>query len=181
MRSFLALLTSLVPLSCSAAYLVPDYLGEWDQVYSNLFVQSSTEIDLKCIKVNLSTTGFNATLISKSASLHGTAVQFQSLPEPVLQFSDTTWLIGTDMYLVRAGAPASHVVLTGTDDITLLVWARNRTAFLDSPTNEYVLEDLVRWNYTDQYKSPILCPCADNVLKAEKEHQKARAVRGTIP
>lgn len=158
---------SLALLLCSSigSYAVNPFeniTGEWQQVYSDYFVQSTTEIDWFCVNVTIEETYDEDVLtLTKRAYLHGGDIDMASFPRLITTFdSGLTWIIGAQQFINRYNGSKENVtVLTGIDGLSLFVWTRNKTAFLGSSEEKEVLDDLERWNFTGTYKSPVLVPC----------------------
>lgn len=145
------------------SFTLDNVTGTWQQVYSNYFVQSTTEIDWYCVTVDIEKTPDDTYTVSKQASLHGGVVTLSTPPKPLLVENDTTWWIGEKPFVNRYPNETDLIVLTGWDDLSLFVWSRNSTKeFLESDTNSLVLSDLQLWNYTGLYKKPVLMSCNRN-------------------
>lgn len=137
------------------------YEGRWDQVYSNYYIQSTSEIDWKCITVDLNLTDDdNKILMSKTASLHGGPIFIRTINTTIAEVTSNVWQMGKIPFILRkTDDERSYLVLTGLDNLSLFVWARNASEFLSSQFNNQTLVDLEQWLFTGIYKTPMLCDC----------------------
>ena len=113
--------------------------GLWTQAYSNYYVQETSEIDWKCVTVQV-----NDTAVTKRYFEHG---------DPALHRE-----VVRDNYfseLLLKHATKDYSILTGTDNKTLLVWTRNYTAFVMHGGDAAVSAMSSLWGYTDLYKAPL--------------------------
>lgn len=144
-----------VTLEKTPSFNIDQFTGEWLQVSSNYFVQTTSEIDWKCITVNVNktTTGVK---ISKSPYIHGVYYSHNKvttnyyIANNVLQ-NDKLPLIVKQLGPVIDGK-YDYAMLAGSDNITFFVWARDYSRYSDYKNEIDGLTLL--WNYTASYKAP---------------------------
>lgn len=104
-----------------------DMNGTWNQLYSNQYVQLTTEIDWKCIKVYVSTNDTsNEMTFFKKASLHG-GPQYVVTPKVHAKlYNDPTKykVCSTNKTYDIHHYSNATVVITGKNDPSLYVWQR---------------------------------------------------------
>jgi len=148
--------------------------GSWLQIYSNRYVQSTSEIDYQCVRAEISPVlDANSTIptvsLTKKAYQHGNfllpvewtqtysltlqneapeSLQDNLLLQPITNSSSVVvalWL--------RRISP-HFIVWSGLDNKTMLVWSRE--SLLDPVDNVLVLQELVELDFNDTYKSPVV-------------------------
>lgn len=150
-------------VGCVAAKPFSDLLkGEWIQIYSNYFVQSTTEIDWKCVRISIAGNN-NALNVTTKAFVHGIPSEDISILHTynVSTASDNTTILTNQKEKLRIRKSGlleennlDYVVLTPANNISLYVWTRNFSRFM----NEYntdVLKALDEWQYSGLYKAPL--------------------------
>jgi hypothetical protein len=116
----------------------PPLIGDWIQVYSNYFVQTTKEIDWGCVKVRV-----NDTTVTKTYDEHHNPKEKRSVTFPKLSyFAD----------LIVKGWSDNYIILTGTDNITMYVWARDFDTFMIND-NSGVISQTLGWDYDTTYKA----------------------------
>lgn len=111
--------------------------GRWIQAYSNYYVQQTSEIDWKCVTVQV-----NDTAVTKRYLEHGDPALHREVVRDNY-FADVFLKYTTDDYSI----------LTGKDDKTLLVWTRNYTRFVVRGGDAAVSALAASWGYDDLYKA----------------------------
>ena len=175
LRILTALLCAVCPVVSGSPHLRATqqdasgpFYGSWLQVYSNFYVQSTSEVDYHCVQVDVQPVNHSITKLSitKSAYQHGNINQ----PVRWTQLYNVTWLDTTDkeaednMVLVPLLSGSSvviplwlrrrdpdYIIWTGMDNKTLFVWAHE-------PSQQYnpeVLHDLVELDFRGTYKTPV--------------------------
>ena len=147
-------------LTCLIPTVSALLIGEWQQVYSDNFVQTTTEIDWYCVNVSVEVKPFSILTVTKNAFLHGGDTEYESLPD-VMTLEDGLVTIGGRAFIDRYGdSNPNTTVLTGLDNLSLFVWTRNSSAFYNSQEEKQILHDLTAlWNFTGPYKTPVAVPC----------------------
>jgi hypothetical protein len=144
-----------VTLKQVPTFNIDQFTGEWLQVSSNYFVQTTSEIDWKCITVNVNktTTGVK---ISKSPYIHGV---YYSPNKVITNYYITNNVLKNNKLplIVKQLGPVvdgkyDYAMLAGSDNITFFVWARDYSRYSDYKNEIDGLTLL--WNYTASYKAP---------------------------
>ncbi len=156
--------------------------GPWIQPLSNNYVQQTTEVDWKCVQVEMIPRDKDQWWMIKTANVHGLsaltifpAQQLTYLPHKnVVHISYSTdrrtlrSLVTnvTYVYTVRYFNDSTMVVLTGDPEPSVFVWVR--------PWASVSLPDIVaklhQWAYTGTDKEPqstidpSLCPLPPNII-----------------
>lgn len=98
--------------------------GTWKQTYSNVYVQSTTEIDWKCIKVYVKTHDSDSTMtFHKTASLHGGPMMVTT-PTFEAHIVKDTFIYKQKTYDVHPYSNDTYVI-TGKDNPSMFVWTRD--------------------------------------------------------
>lgn len=160
-KSVLALVLGCV--HTVAAYDISMLAGNWSQVVSNYYVQSTTEVDWKCVTVHVDVQDPASIAVAKTAFLHSpkygrlytTPTQIYSMTEDTL----VTRVPGESLrrsrsYLIRS-ASADLVVLTGIEDPAVYVWSKKSWHSYYTEDHLKILADLARWEYTSIDKMPL--------------------------
>ena len=133
--------------------------GDYIQVYSNYFIQSSSEIDWKCVTIHFTMPSGNVYINStKTAFLHGRNDEIVSVKKNfrIDQINDQVYLRSkTESLIVRDAfveRKPNYFVLTGVNNITLYVIAQNVTDFMANH-NDDVVNSLKNWDFVGAYKS----------------------------
>ena len=149
---------------------VSSIYGPWLQIYSDRYVQTTSEIDYSCVKVDIHPI-FSVSSPALSVSKH--AYQHGNSHLPVLWSYNYTisWTLdGTSVMednlvlLPTKGSPSlvvplwlrrntdNYVIWTGMDNKTMFVWARG---FSPPEEKSRILEQLAELEYNGTYKTPI--------------------------
>jgi hypothetical protein len=98
--------------------------GTWKQTYSNVYVQSTTEIDWHCIQVFVTMTDPAATQMTfyKKASLHGGPIMVTT-PTYEAHLVNDTFTLREKNYDIHPYSNDTYVI-TGKDDPSMFVWTR---------------------------------------------------------
>ena len=136
--------------------------GIWIQSMSNYYVQSTSEIDWKCVLVQITEPGDGTFLINKTALMHS-PVDGVPVETPAATFvlnTDASTLVQrtglrrSSHFQVREDTPDT-LILTGLDDPSAYVWTRkNITEFLLQDRYR-ILQNLIQWGYTTIDKMPL--------------------------
>jgi len=161
-----ALLVTTIFVSSSkvSKELITKIEGEYVQVYSNYYIQTTHEIDWRCVNASLNASNDEDQQyinITKSAKLHG--IHSDTIMS-VKQYNITqslNYLVFKsfeESLQVRGLGPAKngqyqYMILTGYNNMTMYVLARNFTNFIEV-YNTNVEHILNTWDYTGMYKSP---------------------------
>jgi hypothetical protein len=140
--------------------------GNWTQVLSNYYVQTTTEIDWKCVRVHVVESIPGRLTLYKSAVQHSAVDGVPVHAYPVnMTLEDQTYLVPYPrQFLRRPGDPPSlHIrradrdlaVLTGRNDISLYVWTRKSLSEYYMTDHVQVLADLGLWGYVTFDKTPL--------------------------
>ena len=148
--------------------------GSWLQMYSNRYVQTTSEIDYHCVRAEvspvLSTSNSTVPTVSltKKAYQHGNpllpvewtqtySMTFQKENEKSLQdnlllqpASKTSSAVVVPLWLRRVSP--TFLLWSGLDNKTMLVWSRWS---LDPVDTVLILQELVQLDFNDTYKSPV--------------------------
>jgi hypothetical protein len=162
-RALLSFAVFIDPASARSSSLI----GEWQQVYSDYFVQSTNEVDWHCVNVSVEASpGQPGLVFTKSTFLHGGDVVYKSPQETLIDEAGIV-ILGAHPFIDRYGDSKENItVLTGLDNLSLFVWARNATSFIGSDEEKDILKDLAGWDFSGTYKSPLVVPC---VMQKHKE------------
>ena len=145
--------------------------GSWIQVYSNHYVQSTSEIGYDCVRVRVeqdfSMLENPNIIVAKTAFEHGNLLQpvFWSYSY-ALSFSDPSSSDFADNLLLSPLLHSSSVVVplrlrqttdnyvlwTGNDNKTMFVWARHS---LEAEEDENVVDYLKKLQFNTSYKAPL--------------------------
>lgn len=146
--------------------------GAWEQVLSSRFVVTTDLIDMNCVDVNVSvnTTAPLSILVHRQSTQHGHADMRVNKTYKLTdaRFTSGYWFFdnkkhkpGLQLRCIlpetetkNASGRSGLVIWTGEDNLTLMVWARNRTRFemeWQIPIQKY----LTGIDYKNQYKHPI--------------------------
>lgn len=123
------------------------------QVYSNYFVQTTSEIDIKCITVNVTEDKYFMN-ITKTGLLHGLEVSPFRSTSYFRIHDDGKYVSDKETLVKRNDDDDNYIIWTGLNNITVYVWAKDFDIFLEK-YNQEVLSNLQRLNYTGLYKSPL--------------------------
>ena len=121
------------------------------QVYSNYYVQSTTEVDWKCIRVDATRDKEHLNVV-KNGFLHGV---YGSPVQSMMKYNITNDKFkGEKETLVLRVENDEYLLWTGTNNLTMYVWARDYEHFMDNHNKE-VIQYLKSLNFTGTYKSPM--------------------------
>jgi len=145
--------------------------GRWFQLYNNLYVQSTSEIDLQCVSVEVKATpslSLTSLSVTKKAIQHhnqnhsivwGHHYNVTMVDKEKTSLDDNVVLfpVPNDSYVVvplylRRFQEDEYVIWTGLDNKTMYVWVRDT----DQVDNVVILEQLKELEFTTTYKSPAL-------------------------
>lgn len=140
--------------------------GSWYQIYSNFYVQSTSEIDYRCVTVRANQTKTGDIIIQKQALEHGNS----RLPLNWSQFYSVLWqtedhtVLDDNLVLVPSSnnsaltvpiwvrhAESDYIIWTGKDNKTLFVWSHS----IDNLSNPKILTKLAELDFTGRYKLPV--------------------------
>jgi len=164
--TILALFVTTIFVSSSKVSkdLITKIEGDYIQVYSNYYIQSTHEIDWRCVNASLKATNDEQQYINitKSAKLHGIhSDTIITINQYNLTQSMNYLLFKSfkESLQVRGLGPAKngqyqYLILTGYNNMTMYVLARNFTSFMQD-YNTNVRHILNTWDYTGTYKSPV--------------------------
>lgn len=134
-------------------------IGDWKQLYSNRFVQDTSEIDWDCVDVHVS----RHLEIQKSPLIHH---QFYSsyplkirLENPREEDDKFIFDVENNLFLqyeIRDFVPNEYIVWTLNDEISMFVWTKNIKKFNET-YEDHVFRNLDLWEYNTYYKEPIAC------------------------
>lgn len=174
MKLFLPLLW----MTAAAAMSLEEWSGTWIQAYSNAYVQTTSEVDWRCVTVDVALDRDEGTLLlTKHASLHGGPTNVSSYPMEMdfpVQADDVVILtpvgaqgprlrgksLSSRHYQIRTETP-ELVILTGLDDGAPAVYVWIRPGY---SLGSEVLQQLEDWDYRSADKRPLssfdisLCP-----------------------
>jgi len=148
-KSLLFLILNVCCHSFDISKLVGD---DWIQVYSNRYVQESTEVGWKCVKVNISSHHNDTLFISKSALLENNTPISSNLtlvPNSTTLFKSNE----NEIYQLR-DCNENYILWTLNDDMSLFIWTRNLLEF-KTYYEWRIMERFVFWNYVGYYKFPL--------------------------
>jgi hypothetical protein len=125
------LLLLLQYLTSALALTTADLTGTWHQVYSNAYIQATTEIDWHCVRVDIAEGGDGEVVVVKQASLHGgpqnvTTPAFRARLvdghrlAPAVAVSNLRGAAAFDLHPY----PNDTLVVTGVAEPALFVWTR---------------------------------------------------------
>lgn len=144
--------------------------GQWLQVYSDWYVQSTSEIDYSCVTVEIASVGdtdIPTVTISKRAYQHGNIHQpahwahsytlSWKLDDATI-FQDNLVLTPTvnsssvlvPLWLRRTGD--DYLIWTGLDNKTMYVWTHT---IPDPAENSHILHQLAELDFNGTYKTPL--------------------------
>jgi hypothetical protein len=153
--------------SLTKAHFVPtvDHLkGSWIQIYSNYYVQTTSEIDWKCVTINLTPINESLVKINKTASLHGISsniISKETKYSVTLNANDTVLTSGKQVLSIRKwgsrddNKTLDYLILTHSNNISLFVWTQNFQLCLNK-YNDDIVNTLTEWKFTGSYKKPLL-------------------------
>ena len=155
MKFLKAIITIIITTAAAAA--IPDISGPWTQAYSDYYVQTTAEIDWKCIDTNINIVNDTSLVIHKHARLHGL------LRSNVNTFKNYTIVTtGDNRVFLKNGNTTLHlyfpipdcIILISMNNLTLFVMTRDYTGFMRNH-NEQALGFLQEKNMTGLYKAPV--------------------------
>lgn len=124
--------------------------NDYVQVYSNYYVQSTIEVDWKCIRVGVTRDQENLN-VTKNGYLHGI---YGSPVQSSTSYNITNEKLHSDKdTLVLRVENKDYLLLTGTNNLTLYVWAKDYDRFMNNHNTD-VQQYLKSINFTGTYKSP---------------------------
>jgi len=134
--------------------------GDYVQVYSNYFIQSTSEIDWKCVQIYFTMPNGGPYINStKTAYLHGRTDEIVNVKKNYrvdVKNNNTYLRSKTESLLIRMIEPSysdpDYFVASGVNNITLFVFAKNYTDFITNH-NDNVLRNLISFDTTGAYKS----------------------------
>ena len=149
--------------------------GSWLQIYSNHYVQTTSEIDYQCVRAEVSPVR-NTNSTASTISLTKKAYQHGNLLLPVewtqtytVLFQNNEWDTLEDNLVLQPSTKSSSVVLvplwlrrmspqnyilwSGLDNKTMLVWSHS---MLDAVNNGLILQQLEELDFNGSYKSPLV-------------------------
>lgn len=143
------LLSLFCLMGATLAELIP---SDYVQVYSNYYVQSTTEIDWKCIRVSV-TQDQDRLNVTKNGYLHGI---YGSPVKSIMSYNVTgkNKFKGEKETLVLRVENEDYLLWTGTNNLTMYVWAKDYERFMDDH-NDDVRDYLKTLNFTGMYKTPV--------------------------
>lgn len=161
-----------IPLFVMAVKLVlsdvaPLFHAHWIQIYSNYYVQSTTQIDWKCVTVDTRLAD-GVVNVSTHALVHGLPTDKVTVTSVfnVSTEGNTTQLINKKEHLLVRDvtykaddhgdehAIIDYAILTASNNMSLYVWATNYSQFMEH-RNAEVLRKLYEWDYIGLYKAPL--------------------------
>lgn len=144
--------------------------GHWEQVLTSKFIMSTDLIDQSCVNVNVSVEETPIKLIVHEHSIqHGytnlVVNRTYSLTDPIFlngqwYFQNKKHLPGYQLRCIKISKPGSNddkdfVIWTGSDNLSLMVWARNSSYFTSTLLTN-VTAFLKNIEYTGKYKTPVM-------------------------
>lgn len=153
--------------------------GTWVQPLSNYYVQTTSEIDWKCVKADFYREHGNLYLV-KTAYLHDPSTGSNVTTVPALVTFDTansTMTLSSDVLDIRY-ASEHIVVVTGRTTPSVYVWTTNLERYLRED-EAHILSDLSLWGYTNIDKTPqtsYTTDC-DHVVQGPIPHFSNRHLR----
>jgi hypothetical protein len=158
-------ITAIISIAGMCAGFTPD--GTWVQPLSNYYVQTTSEVDWKCVRVNFTTEG-GITSMTKRAYLHDMTIGQQTTTVPVSVAFDTetmTMILGGQEVFDLRQYTEQLIVVTGRESPSLFVWATNYTRYTTEDSIDLV-HHLVDWQYTniDKTPTPSYSPVCDEAI-----------------
>lgn len=169
--TFVAMATTMARWTAAANTAPPHVNGTWRQVYTNTFVQGTTEIDWRCVVVDVTLVNGSRADIRKSARLHGGPVIINVTTH--VEFDESTLAFRKDvgMFAPSLRSMPTHLtynlhpfdnqtwVITGQEEPSVVVWTQDEGSGSEpqdiSRLSEY-LEELDFDPPDDEYKKLIL-------------------------
>jgi len=143
--------------------------GDYYQIYSNRYVQMTSEIDIKCINVSIRTdTDTENVVITKTGYVHGLKAtpynityRFKEIPPVVLYLPDII------LEVRDVGPLKEYIIVTGHDNLSLYVWVKDIGRF--NRMYKTIVDDRIEaWSYNDEFKTPMISynasQCDANVI-----------------
>lgn len=136
--------------------------GDWFQVWSDHYVQSTTEIDWKCVVARMEESLEGGWELTKHARLHSVVGPRVTTPttrmvwkeaEAEFEVRSKAATAATTTYRLRELTPDAWV-LTGNEDPSLYVFTKDVDTFWKDKEVP-LLAQLDAWGYTDKYKTPL--------------------------
>jgi len=133
------------------------FTGDWIQISSNYFVQTTSEVDWKCVRVTVNQTTNNILTIGKSPYIHGVYYSPNKVVNNYTE-NDKTLENGPNSLVIKALGPIidekyDYTILAGIDNITLFIWARNYYRYFHY--QDEINSLITSWKYTASYKAPL--------------------------
>lgn len=139
------------------------FSGDWIQVKTSHYVQTTSEIDWFCTNINVSNTSSDTLKISISPKIHAVYYSPNKIVNSYNIINKNNNIIfnsssSTSLLLRKTGPIVNgkydYTILTGYDNVTFLVWARDFSRY-----NQYYDSEVMNlassWEYNTSYKEPI--------------------------
>jgi len=141
----------LLPLAAAASAL-PGLSGLWYQTFSSHFLQSSFEIDWKCVQVEVLPVEENSYQVFRTARLHGGPVIYRP-PPATFEYVNSTLVSPPFVYDVHVISNKSTVVLTDEFQPFIYVFERNLSR---RHSGAQIEKKLVQWGIELNYDTSLV-------------------------
>ena len=130
--------------------------GDYYQIYSNRYVQITSEIDIKCVNVSIHTDVDNIVTITKTGYVHGLKATPYNITYKFQETSPTVLYTPEIVLDVRDVGPSKdYIIVTGHDNLSLYVWVKNIERF--NRMYKTIINDRIEaWSYNDELKGPLI-------------------------
>jgi hypothetical protein len=143
-------------------FILDAFLGDWLQIKSSHYVQITTEIDWFCTDINVSKQDNDTVSISVSPKIHAIYYQPNKIVTTydVINESNSNIVFNASLpLLLRKTGPIingqyDYTILTGYDNKTLFIWARDFNRYYRDYDDE-ATRLVLSWEYNTTYKQPI--------------------------
>ena len=136
------------------------FSGDWLQVKTSHYVQTTSEIDWFCTDVNVTKLDNNTVKISISPRIHAIYYNHNKIVTTYYIENDNNNIVlnSTEPLLLRHTGPIiddqyDYTILTGYDNVTLFVWARDFGRYYQY-YDEEASQLIESWDYNTTYKEP---------------------------
>jgi hypothetical protein len=129
--------------------------GDYYQIYSNRYVQMTSEIDIQCVNVSVRTDPENVVII-KTGYVHGLKTTpynvtyvFKEIPPGILYSHDTV------LDVRDVGPSKDYIIMSGHDNLSLYVWVKDVDQF--NRVYKTIVQDRIdAWSYNNEVKAPLI-------------------------